>query len=310
MPQRFHLADAGLLSVHVGYNRPLQPLTALLCPKFGNDSFMSAVDQLFADLRSEGRKALMPFFTAGDPDVSTTARVIQAAQSAGASLCEVGVPYSDLIADGPVIQASYQRALDRGFRLQQMMDLAENLKPDVTMPLVTMVSYAIIYRVGLEKYVQQAKAAGYAGAIVPDLLVEEAGELSKICAAEDFSLVQLVTPTTPRERQVRIAQSSSGFLYYVSVTGITGERVALPEDLVDNVKWLRGQTELPICIGFGISGPETAAQLAPVADGLIVGSAVVRRVHDAGDSDTAVTQVTAFVKALRHAIDNASAEIE
>jgi hypothetical protein len=152
--------------------------------------------------------------------------------------------------------------------------------------------------------------SGYAGAIVPDLLVEEAGELSKICAAEDFSLVQLVTPTTPRERQVRIAQSSSGFLYYVSVTGITGERVALPEDLVDNVKWLRGQTELPICIGFGISGPETAAQLAPVADGLIVGSAVVRRVHDAGDSDTAVTQVTAFVKALRHAIDNASAEIE
>ncbi|OUW82702.1 MAG: tryptophan synthase subunit alpha [Saprospirales bacterium TMED214] len=265
---------------------------------------MSAVDQLFADLRSEGRKALMPFFTAGDPDMATTAQVIQAAQAAGADLCEVGVPYSDPIADGPVIQASYQRSLDGGFRLQQIMDLAEKLKSDAAMPMVSMVSYAIIYRVGLKNYVQQAKAAGYAGAIVPDLLVEEATELSRICADEDFSLVQLVTPTTPRERQVRIAESSSGFLYYVSVTGITGERTALPEDLVENVKWLRGQTELPICIGFGISGPETAAQLAPVADGLIVGSAVVRRVHDAGNSNSAATHVTDFVKALRDAIDN------
>ena len=110
---------------------------------------MSVVDQLFADLRSKGRKALMPFFTAGDPDMAITAKVIQAAQAAGADLCEVGVPYSDPIADGPVIQASYQRSLDGGFRLQQIMDLAENLKSDVTMPLVSMVSYAIIYRVGL-----------------------------------------------------------------------------------------------------------------------------------------------------------------
>lgn len=271
---------------------------------------MSAVDQLFVELRSEGRKALMPFFTAGDPDMATTARVIRAAQSAGANLCEVGVPYSDPIADGPVIQASYQRALDRGFRLQQIMDLGGELKPEVTMPLVTMVSYAIIYRVGLKNFVQQAKAAGYAGAIVPDLLVEEAGELSKICVGEDFSLVQLVTPTTPRERQVRIAASSSGFLYYVSVTGITGERTSLPEDLVDNVQWLRGQTELPICIGFGISGPETAAQLAPVADGLIVGSAVVRRVHDSGDSDAAVKNVSEFVTEVRHAIDNAPSDLK
>ncbi|MAI71312.1 MAG: tryptophan synthase subunit alpha [Rhodopirellula sp.] len=266
---------------------------------------MSAVDQLFADLRSDGRKALMPFFTAGDPDMATTAQIIQAAEAAGANLCEVGVPYSDPIADGPVIQASYQRSLDRGFRLQQIMDMAQSLTGKVTMPLVSMVSYAIIYRVGLKKYVEQAKAAGYAGAIVPDLLVEEADELSRICTDQDFSLVQLVTPTTPRERQARIAESSSGFLYYVSVTGITGERTALPDDLVDNVKWLRGQTELPICIGFGISGPETAARLAPVADGLIVGSAVVRRIHDAENTDAAVTHVAEFVTALRHAIDNA-----
>jgi tryptophan synthase alpha chain len=119
---------------------------------------------------------------------------------------------------------------------------------------------------------------------VPDLLVEEAGELSKICNAADFSLVQLVTPTTPRERALRIAESSTGFLYYVSVTGITGERTALPQSLVDNVGWLREKTPLPICIGFGISTPDHVRQLAPVADGLIVGSAVVRRIAAASNA--------------------------
>ena len=269
--------------------------------------FMSAVDQLFTELKSQGRKALMPFFTAGDPDIETTARVIRAAQTAGASLCEVGVPYSDPIADGPVIQASYQRALENHFRLSQVMEMGQQLKADVTMPLVTMVSYSIIHRVGLEEYVRQAQEAGFAGAIVPDLLVEEAGTFSAICRKADFSLVQLVTPTTPRERQVRIAESSSGFLYYVSVTGITGERSVLPADLVERVSWLRDQTDLPICIGFGISGPETAAQLAPVADGLIVGSAIVRRVQESGSPENAEVAVTEFVKALRLAIDGAAA---
>ncbi len=266
---------------------------------------MSAVDQLFTELRAQGQKALMPFFTAGDPDVETTAALLRAVGPAGANLCEVGVPYSDPIADGPVIQASYQRSLDAGFRLQQLFDLGASVTADLALPLVTMVSYAIIYRVGLEQYVRRAKAAGYAGAIVPDLLVEEADAMAAVCRAADFSLVQLVTPTTPRQRQVRIAQSSSGFLYYVSVTGITGERTALPADLVDNVGWLREQTDLPICIGFGISGPETAAKLAPVADGLIVGSAIVRRVAQAGDKSNAVKVIAGFVRELRQAIDAA-----
>lgn len=266
---------------------------------------MSAVDQLFAELRSQGHKALMPFLTAGDPDIETTAEIIRAAAAAGANLCEVGVPYSDPIADGPVIQASYQRALDRGFRLQQVFDLGNRITPDLGMPLVTMVSYAIVHRIGLEEYVRRAKSAGYAGAIVPDLLVEEADQLLKVCHQADFSLIQLVTPTTPRERQVRIAQSSSGFLYYVSVTGITGERAELPPELVDNVGWLRKQTDLPICIGFGISSAETAARLAPVADGLIVGSAVVRRIAGSSDSSEAAQTVASFVGELRTAIDTA-----
>lgn len=265
---------------------------------------MSAVDELFRDLRKANRKALMPFVTAGDPDIETTAEILKAVGEAGADLCEVGVPYTDPIADGPVIQSSYQRALDGGFRLQQVFNLGRDLAGDVTMPLVTMVSYSIINRVGLAKYVQQAQAAGYAGAIVPDLLVEEADPLARICHDADFSLIQLVTPTTPRERQIRIAKSSTGFLYYVSVTGITGERSNLPSDLLENVGWLREQTDLPICIGFGISGPEAAANLAPVADGLIVGSAVVRRIAESVERADAVAAVTGFVHQLRDAIAN------
>jgi tryptophan synthase alpha chain len=244
---------------------------------------MSAVDQLFARLKAAKQKAFMPFITAGDPDLAFTAAVIRELAGRGCDMCEVGIPYSDPIADGPVIQASYTRALEKKVKLAQILQTLSGVTKDVKMPLVTMVSYAIIYRHGLAKYVAEAKAAGVAGAIVPDLLVEEADELAAICRKEDFSLIQLVTPTTPRERAVRIANASSGFLYYVSVTGITGERTQLPQELLDNVSWLREQTPLPICIGFGISQPEHVKLLAPVADGLIVGSAIVRRIAAAAN---------------------------
>ncbi len=223
----------------------------------------------------------MPFITAGDPDVAFTAAMLRELVARGSSLCEVGIPYSDPIADGPIIQASYTRALAHKIKLAQILEMLSGVTPQLAAPVVTMVSYAIIHRHGLARYVEDAQKAGVAGAIVPDLLVEEAGELSKICRAADFSLVQLVTPTTPRERALRIAESSTGFLYYVSVTGITGERTQLPQSLVDNVGWLRQQTPLPICIGFGISLPEHVKHLALVADGLIVGSAVVRRMAEA-----------------------------
>ncbi len=264
---------------------------------------MSAIDDLFVSLRARNRKALMPFVTAGDPDVETTIAVLEAAMEAGADMCEVGVPYSDPIADGPVIQASYQRALDKKFKLSQVFEIGKQVCSTVASPMVTMVSYAIIHRVGLKAYIDQAQAAGYAGAIVPDLLVEEAKMLSDLCKQADFSLIQLVTPTTPRDRQVRIASLTTGFLYYVSVTGITGERTALPSDLADNVAWLRQQAPLPVCIGFGISGTETAKQLAPHADGLIVGSAVVRRIADASSKPAAAESVRGFVSELRQAID-------
>lgn len=248
---------------------------------------MPVIDELFAKLRVSGRKAFMPFITAGDPDLEFTHQLLRELDILGCSLLELGIPYSDPIADGPVIQASYTRALKRQIALSDILDMTSQVTSEIKAPLVTMVSYAIVYRFGLERYVAAAKQAGVVGAIIPDLLIEEAGPMAEICRREDFSLIQLVTPTTPRDRAVRIAESSSGFLYYVSVTGITGERQQLPSRLVDEVSWLREQTDLPICIGFGISQPEHVRMLAPVADGLIVGSALVRRVAEAQEKDRA-----------------------
>jgi tryptophan synthase alpha chain len=266
---------------------------------------MSAIDDLFADLRSRGQKALMPFLTAGDPDLNFTADVLRELVRRGASLCELGIPYSDPIADGPIIQASYTRALARRIKLHDIFETVRRTTPDLLAPVVTMVSYAIVFRHGLEQYVADAQAAGVAGAIVPDLPVEEADALAKICRRRDFSLIQLVTPTTPRERAVRIANSSTGFLYYVSVTGITGERTKLPPELAENVAWLRRETPLPICIGFGISRPEHVQALAAVADGLIVGSAIVKRIAAAETAprETILREVGDYVATLVEALN-------
>jgi tryptophan synthase alpha chain len=265
---------------------------------------VSAIDDLFARLRREGHKALMPFVTAGDPDLDFTADVLREFARSGCALCELGIPYSDPIADGPVIQASYTRALAHKIKLAQILEMLARAAPTLSIPVVTMVSYAIIYRHGLEQYVLDAKRAGAAGAIVPDLLVDESADLAKICLREDFSLIQLITPTTPRDRAVRIAEASTGFIYYVSVAGITGERRELPPELVENVGWLRQRTPLPICIGFGISTPEHVKVLAPVADGLIVGSAIVRRVAEAAKmpKSQALAEVGDYVQSLVDAL--------
>jgi tryptophan synthase alpha chain len=241
---------------------------------------MTAIDQVFRQLRAAGRKALMPFVTAGDPDLAFTGAVLGELVGRGAHLCELGIPYSDPIADGPVIQASYTRALAKKVKLAKILEMLAATTPKLSAPVVTMVSYAIIHRHGAERYIADAQQAGVAGAIVPDLLVEEAEPLARLCRRADFNLIQLVTPTTSHDRARRIAATSTGFIYYVSVTGITGERTELPASLVENVSWLKEQTDVPIAIGFGISQPEHVRKLAPVADGLIVGSAIVRRIAE------------------------------
>ncbi|QEG37316.1 tryptophan synthase subunit alpha [Bythopirellula goksoeyrii] len=266
---------------------------------------MSAIDDLFTKLRAENRKALMPFVTAGDPDLEFTAEVIQELVARGAAMCEVGIPYSDPIADGPVIQASYTRALDKKVKLAGILNMLGAVAPQVSAPLVTMVSYAIIYRHGVEAYADELNERGLAGMIVPDLPVEESPQLAEICAKRDLSLVQLITPTTPQDRALRIAATSSGFIYYVSVAGITGERTQLPPELVERVTWLREQTPLPVCIGFGISQPEHVRMLSQVADGLIVGSAVVRRIAETTENGRQATlkSVGDYVSSLLAALN-------
>jgi len=267
---------------------------------------MSAIDDLFKKLKSEGRKAFMPFITAGDPDLDTTKQLLKTLDDAGCHLVELGIPYSDPVADGPVIQASYTRALNNGVKLENIFAMAKEVTADLTMPVVSMVSYAIIYRQGLDNYLDQAIAAGISGAIVPDMPVDESAELAAKCRDRDFSLIQLITPTTPRERAIEIAKQTTGFIYYVSITGITGERTELSTDLVDNLKWLREQTDLPICVGFGISSPDQVELLKPVSDGLIVGSAIVRRIAAASEgSDTAavLADVGGFAKEMLDAVN-------
>lgn len=263
---------------------------------------MSSINELFTKLKQNEKTAFMPFVTAGDPNVQFSESLLLALAEAGCQLAEVGIPYSDPIADGPVIQASYTRALNGGIRLEEIFAMLKRVTSKTDMPIVTMVSYAIIYRLGLDEYLRRAMDAGVAGAIVPDMPVDESAEFAAKCRQHDFSLIQLITPTTPRERAIEIAKQTTGFIYYVSVTGITGERTRLPEELTENLAWLKQQTKLPICVGFGISQPEHARHLRPIADGLIVGSAIVRRVAkattDGVEEAKVIDEVTKFAKEM------------
>lgn len=245
---------------------------------------MNPIDTLFQRLRSQGRKAFIPFLTAGDPDLQTTGLLFLEMARRGASLVEIGFPYSDPIADGSVIQASYTRALNGGLQISDIFAWVQRSTEKVNreLPLVAMLSYSLVHHRGEDQFLAEAQAAGFSGAIIPDLPVEESESLASRATALDFKLIQLVTPTTPRERAQRIARTSTGFLYCVSVTGITGEREQLPAALLDQLAWLRTQTSLPLCVGFGISKPEHVSMLRDVADGIIVGSALVRRLEAAG----------------------------
>lgn len=264
---------------------------------------MNPIDAVFRQLRAAGKKAFIPFVTAGDPDLRTTLRLIAELGRRGASLIEVGIPYSDPIADGSVIQASYTRALDRGVRIDDILTAVQSLRSR-PVPLVAMVSYSLVHYRGPARFVAEARGAGFSGAIVPDLPVDEAAELAKTAADADFKLILLVTPTTPRERARRIAQLSTGFLYCVSVVGITGERTVLPAELTEQLRWLRTQTDLPLCVGFGISQPEHVRALRDAADGIIVGSALVRRLEQIGakPADAVVEEIAVQAQALAAAL--------
>jgi tryptophan synthase alpha chain len=274
---------------------------------------MNPIDSLFRRLRAEGRKAFMPFVTAGDPDLAFTRDLLPAVAESGADLIEVGFPFSDPIADGPVIQASYTRALDRGLKLADVFAVVKEVttawasggrQPPV--PLVAMASYSLIFKKGPAAFVEAAQTAGLSGAIVPDLPAEEADDLAKLAADHDFKLILLVTPTTSPERAERIVRACSGFVYVVSVVGITGERDRLPVRLREMVARLRGLTDLPLCVGFGVSRPEHVRELKDLADGMIVGSALVKRLEAAGTPGSrakALDEIRTLVADLSGALD-------
>jgi tryptophan synthase alpha chain len=245
----------------------------------------NAIDAVFQKLHAQGRKALIPFISAGDPDLAITTALVKELTARGASLIEIGFPYSDPIADGSVIQASYTRALAHGVCVDDIFTAMKNVTQagkEPCAPLIAMVSYSLVHHRGAAPFVAQSVDAGFAGAIVPDLPLEEADDLARLCAQANFKLIQLVTPTTPAERAQRIAKLSTGFLYCVSVVGITGERTQIPPQLLDQLRWLRTQTDLPLCVGFGISKPEHVQLLSEAADGIIVGSALVRHLGEIG----------------------------
>lgn len=260
------------------------------------------IDSLFADLRGKHAKALMPFITAGDPDLATTKRLLEAAEAAGASICEVGIPFSDPIADGPVIQASMARALDRGLRVQEVFAAIAEVRPRLSIGLVAMVSYSIVHRMGLTDFMQRAKSAGFDGFIFPDLPLAEAGPARAAASDAGLILSMLIAPTTPIDRAEQIAAASTGFVYVVSRPGITGAREALPPELPARLQRLRSVTDLPMAVGFGISTPQQVGQVVSVADAAIVGSALVGRVHkhaEGSDScDAAVQDARRFMSQL------------
>jgi len=268
---------------------------------------MNRIDRIFAQLRATGQKGLMPFVTAGDPDLATTAALLPALERAGACICELGIPFSDPVADGPVIQASMTHALSKKLRPAQVLDMVKAQRASLNIGIIAMVSYSIVYRMGhLHKnddgfaFLREAKDAGIDGFIIPDLPIEEAGPVLEATRKLDLACSFLISPSTPDARAQQIAKACSGFVYVLSRAGITGEQKELPTDLQDRLKRIRSVTELPIAVGFGISNRQQVEQVTQIADAAIVGSAIMRRIAPMRDKPQAevVSEVEQFVAEL------------
>lgn len=236
---------------------------------------MTGIRETFEELRKRGRCALIPYFMALYPDAETFRALLLGAQEAGASLIEVGIPFSDPIADGPAIQEAGQVALSNGATLTRILSLLSDMTGQITVPLAAM-SYAnVILRYGLDRFFAAARSAGIKGVIIPDLIVEETPRFKLASGKNGIDLIQFVAPTTPKERLRRIASAAQGFLYLVSVTGVTGARPGRKFNLAKYVNSVRETTNIPLCVGFGIATPAQAASVAKIADGVIIGSALL-----------------------------------
>ncbi len=265
---------------------------------------MSRLHQCFAELKRDQRRALLPYITGGYPGVATTVEILAGVDPQRCACVEIGIPFSDPIADGPVIQASFSHALDAGFKLATLFDAIAEARDQIAVPVLAMVSYSIVYRRGVGRFVEYATRSGVDGLIVPDLALEEAGELAELGRQVGCPLVLLAAPTSDEQRRRQIGELSEPFVYYQALAGVTGERRALPADLAEQVRSLRSATGKPICVGFGISTAEHVAEVCQVADGAIVGSAIVRRMLAAGsgggggDSHEVVRAALEFISEL------------
>lgn len=263
---------------------------------------MTSISDRFESIRSRSQCALIPFITAGDPDLQTTALALKVLDRSGADIIELGVPYSDPLADGPVIQAAATRALQRGTKLDDVLQMVEKVIPELRSPIILFAYYNPIINRGIETFLQQLSKAGVSGLVVPDLPLEEAEGLLKPAAELGIDVVLLVAPTSSKERIEAIAKKSQGFIYLVSVTGVTGMRSGLETRVEDLLQQMRKVTDKPIGVGFGISAPEQAKQVKDWgADAAIVGSAFVKRLAD-GTPEKGLIAIEEFCQSLKSAI--------
>ncbi|MBI1416006.1 MAG: tryptophan synthase subunit alpha [Limimaricola sp.] len=256
---------------------------------------MSRIDAKFAELRAAGRKAFVAYVMAGDPDYATSLEIVRGLPGAGVDIIELGMPFTDPMADGPTIQLAGQRALAGGQTLAKTLDMARALREtDQTTPIVMMGYYNPIYSRGVDRFLAEAQEAGIDGLIVVDLPPEEDAELCLPAQAAGLNFIRLATPTTDDRRLPRVMQNTSGFVYYVSITGITGAAAAQSAEVAPEVARIKAATDLPVIVGFGITTPEAARDIASVADGAVVGSAIVKMIGEGRST----AEVLGFVASL------------
>jgi len=269
----------------------------------GGGDGMTRIETAFADRKASGGKALVVYVMAGDPDPAFTERLVPKLAQAGADVVELGFPFSDPVADGPVIQAAGQRAMRHLRALPRYLELVARIRQQTDVPLVCMTYYNPIFRYGEARFLADARAAGLDGVILPDVPVDEAQEWQPLCVQAGVAPIFLEAPNTGDAQQRRIAEGSRGFVYLVSLKGVTGADQGLGQDLEQRVRTLRGLTDTPLAVGFGISTPEQARQAAALCDGVVVGSGVIRRIASEGDPDANERAVLDYVRELRAALD-------
>jgi tryptophan synthase alpha chain len=261
----------------------------------------SRITQRFRELANAGELGLVAYITAGDPNLAASENIVLAAEAAGADVIELGVPFSDPLADGPTIQRASERALRSGTTLRGVLSLVQRLRTKTQVPLVLFGYFNPVFQMGLESFAVAAAEAGADGVLVTDLTPEEAGEYRAVMRSQGLDTIFLAAPTSTDARLVRIAESSSSFLYLISRTGVTGARESLPEDLPDLVRRARAFTRLPIAVGFGISLPTHVSVLGGIADAAVVGSALVSEIEKAHSTDAAAAAVGELVGRLKRA---------